>query len=85
MLRSEITISYLRVQPGNGAQPQVSGSAARLKKLSNKLATPNPIRLLLYYSINIISFTEITVTTTQLTRVLDGLFGGGISPYGDDV
>ena len=29
------------LQRGKGAQPQVSGSGARLKKLSIKLATPN--------------------------------------------
>jgi hypothetical protein len=32
---------YLEVQPGRGAQPQVSGSGARLKKLSIILATHN--------------------------------------------
>jgi hypothetical protein len=34
---------YLEVQPGRGAQPQVSGSGARLKKLSIKLATLNSL------------------------------------------
>ena len=38
-----------------------------------------------YYSIKIINFTEITVTTTRLTRVLARLIGGGISPCGDVV
>jgi hypothetical protein len=38
-----------------------------------------------YYIINIIIFTEITVTTTQLTRVLARLIGGGINPCGDVV
>jgi hypothetical protein len=33
----------------------------------------------------IINFTEITVTATQLTRVLARLIGGGISPCGDVV
>jgi hypothetical protein len=37
------------------------------------------MRLPLYYIINIIIFTEITVTTTQLTRVLARLIGGGIA------
>ena len=32
---------YLGVHLGRGAQPQVPGSGARLKKLSIKLATPN--------------------------------------------
>ncbi len=32
-----------------------------------------------------INFTEITVTTTQLTRILDRLIGGGISLCGDGV
>ena len=32
---------YLGVQPGKGAQPQMSRSGARLKKLSIKLATLN--------------------------------------------
>jgi hypothetical protein len=40
-LRSIMTIGILGYKAGTGAQPQVSGSGARLKKLSIKLATPN--------------------------------------------
>ncbi len=35
------------------------------------------------YIINIIIFIEITVTTTQVTRVLTRLIRGGINPCGD--
>ena len=31
------------------------------------------------------NFTEITITTPPLTRILDRLIGGGISPRGDVV
>jgi hypothetical protein len=40
---------YLEVQPGRGAQPQVSGSGARLKKLYMKLATPNSPSTVYFY------------------------------------
>jgi hypothetical protein len=33
----------------------------------------------------IYNFTEITITTPSLTRILDRLIGGGISLCGDDV
>jgi len=61
-----------------------NGNFAARSALTQPHASHSQISSHRYYIINII-FTEITVTSTQLTRALARLITGGISPCGDVV